>query len=91
MQQAVDLDVAYLMLPRAKSQFMDHFCLKSLLNSLNYNKAPNNAPIHTKCRAIKSVAHSTAEAEYSGIFHNGQTAIVICHILDARGIGIQAV
>eukprot|EP00957_Ditylum_brightwellii_P101926 7768452-Ditylum_brightwellii.AAC.1 len=48
MQLGVDSDAAYLILPGAKSCFAGHFYLKSLPNMLNYNTAPNNAPIHTE-------------------------------------------
>eukprot|EP00957_Ditylum_brightwellii_P154848 11785579-Ditylum_brightwellii.AAC.1 len=85
MQLSVDSDAAYLVFPGAKSCFAGHFYLKSLPNVLNYNAAPNNAPIHTKCRTIKSVVCSAAEAECSGLFYNNQTAINICRILDEIG------
>eukprot|EP00957_Ditylum_brightwellii_P090315 6878383-Ditylum_brightwellii.AAC.1 len=82
MQHSVDSDAAYLVLPGAKSRFAGHFYLESLPNMLNYNAAPNNAPIHTECRTIKLVVCSVAEAECSVLFYNSQTAITICCILD---------
>eukprot|EP00957_Ditylum_brightwellii_P043398 3290449-Ditylum_brightwellii.AAC.1 len=48
MQLSVDSDTAYLVLPGAKSRFAGHFYLESHPCALNYNKVPNNAPIHTK-------------------------------------------
>eukprot|EP00957_Ditylum_brightwellii_P096242 7330972-Ditylum_brightwellii.AAC.1 len=75
MQLAVNSDAAYLVLPGAKSRFAGHFYVRAFPNNLNYNNTPNNAPIHTKCETIKSVVCSVAEAECSGIFHNGQTTI----------------
>eukprot|EP00957_Ditylum_brightwellii_P183335 13965197-Ditylum_brightwellii.AAC.1 len=77
MQLAVDSDAAYLVLSGAKSRFAGNFYLRAFPNNLNYNDAPNNAPVHTKCRTIKSVVCLVAEVECSGIFHNCQTAIVI--------------
>eukprot|EP00957_Ditylum_brightwellii_P037672 2848970-Ditylum_brightwellii.AAC.1 len=82
MQLNVDSDAAYLVLPGAKSHFGGHLYLQSLPNALKYNGAPNNAPIHTKCRTIKSVVCLAAEVEYGGLFYNSQTTIAICHILE---------
>eukprot|EP00957_Ditylum_brightwellii_P119440 9112592-Ditylum_brightwellii.AAC.1 len=84
-QLAVNLDAAYLVLPGAKNRFAGHFYLQAFPNNLDCNNAPNNASIHTKCRTIKSVVCSVEEAECSGIFHNGQTTIVIRHTLKELG------
>ena len=36
---------------------------------------PANGPIHTECRVLKHVVASAAEAEFRGLFHNGQIAV----------------
>eukprot|EP00957_Ditylum_brightwellii_P159852 12167824-Ditylum_brightwellii.AAC.1 len=85
MQLNADSGAAYLVFPGAKSCFAGHFYLQSLPNALNNNGVPNNAPIHTKCRTIKSVVCLAAEAECGSIFYNSQTAIVIHRILEEIG------
>eukprot|EP00957_Ditylum_brightwellii_P160243 12199627-Ditylum_brightwellii.AAC.1 len=82
MQLNIDSDAAYLVLPDAKSPFAGHFYLQSLPNTLNYAGAPNNTPIHTECRTIKSVVCLATEAECGGLFYNIQTTFAICHILE---------
>ena len=44
-QLAADSDAAYLFLPGAISRYAGNFYLEANPNPLNYNKAPNNAPI----------------------------------------------
>eukprot|EP00957_Ditylum_brightwellii_P166801 12696071-Ditylum_brightwellii.AAC.1 len=85
MQLVVNLDAAYLVLPSATSCFVGHFHLQSLPNTLNYNKAPNNTPIHTKCQTIKSIVCYAAEAECGGLFYNSQTTIIIHCTLEELG------
>eukprot|EP00957_Ditylum_brightwellii_P204836 15341039-Ditylum_brightwellii.AAC.2 len=54
-------------------------------NPHNYMAAPYNAPILVEYKALKSVVSSTMEAEYGGLFHNGQMAMGICNVLEAMG------
>eukprot|EP00957_Ditylum_brightwellii_P117321 8947995-Ditylum_brightwellii.AAC.1 len=77
MQLVVDSDAAYLVLPGAKSRITNHFYLASLPNRRNYNSAPNNAPVLTGFKTLKHMVCSKAEAECTGLFHNGCTAIAI--------------
>eukprot|EP00957_Ditylum_brightwellii_P120983 9227354-Ditylum_brightwellii.AAC.1 len=72
MQLSVDSDAAYLVLPGAKSCYAGHFYLQSHPHHLNYNTAPMNASIHTKCKTLKNMVCSATEAECSGLFHNGK-------------------
>jgi len=83
MRLATGSDAAYLVIPGAKSRYASHFYLESLPHPLNYNRAPNNAPILTECRALKNVVCSAAEAECGGLFHNSQTTISIRRVLNA--------
>eukprot|EP00957_Ditylum_brightwellii_P118367 9027262-Ditylum_brightwellii.AAC.1 len=85
MQLRVDSDAACLVMSCAKSRYAGHFYLKSSPNTLNYNQTPNNAPIHTKCKALKNVVCLAAEAECGGLFHNGQKAIMIRGLLQQMG------
>ena len=83
MQLAVDSDASFLTQPGAKSRYAGHFYFESLPHPLNYNGAPNNAPIHTACATIKNVVASVAESECSGVFNNAQEALVISRIATA--------
>ena len=49
MQLAVNSDASYLVAPGAKSRYAGHFYLEANPHPANYNKAPNNAAIHTEC------------------------------------------
>ena len=62
MQQYIELDAAYLVIPGASSQAAMHFYLLA-------NSAPNktyksrfNAPIHTECQTVKIVVSPVANA-----------------------------
>eukprot|EP00957_Ditylum_brightwellii_P200866 15311162-Ditylum_brightwellii.AAC.1 len=66
MQLRVDSNAAYSVMPGAKSRYAGHFYLKSSPNTPNYNQNPNNAPIHTKYKALKNAVCSAAEAECGG-------------------------
>jgi len=84
-QLEVDSDAAYLMIPAAKSRIAGHFYVESTNSPFNYNKSPNNAPIHTDCRALKHIVCSATKAECDELFKNSQTAIEIRRILEALG------
>ena len=71
----VDSDAAYLVIPKARSRLAGHYFMS---DDPNHNKIPPpNGPILTKCRTIRRVVASSAEAETSALFHNAQTAIPI--------------
>ena len=76
----IDSDASYLSEPRARSCTGGHYYLSSL--PTNPKKSPNllppaNGPIHTECRILKHVVASAAEVEVRGLFHNGQTAVLL--------------
>ena len=77
MKLAVDSGVSYLVVPGAKSRYTGHFYLESHPHRLNYMKTPFNEAIHTKCKILKSIVCSAAEAECRGLFHNAQVALGI--------------
>ena len=73
----VDSDVAYLVLPNARSRFAGHFYLSHKQLNSSCPRPSRNGPIHTECKAIFSVVASAAESETAGVFGNSQTAIPI--------------
>lgn len=74
----IDSDAAYLLLPHARSRFAGHFYLSDLPPTPPASPQPApNGPIHTECRGIWTLVSSAAEAETTGVFHNGHTAIII--------------
>ena len=46
---------------------------------------PANGTIHTECRIFKHVVASATEAEFGGLFHNGQTAVPLWITLHELG------
>jgi hypothetical protein len=44
-----------------------------------------NGPVLVECKTLRGVLTSAAEAETGGVFHNGQTTIVIQRALEALG------
>eukprot|EP00957_Ditylum_brightwellii_P010863 823637-Ditylum_brightwellii.AAC.1 len=85
MQLSIDSDTTNLVMPGAKSLYAGHFYLESSLNSFNYKHASNNAPIHTKCKALKNEMGLVAKVECSGIFHYGQLVVMIRGLLQQMG------
>ena len=83
MQLAVDSNASYLVAPGAKSRYAGHFYLERNSHPKNYNKAPNNAAIHTECRTLRNVVCLAVEAKCRGLFQNLQVALAICRILEA--------
>lgn len=61
----IDLDAAYLVLPKAQSQVAGYFCM------LNHHpKTPDNGAILVEYKGLCHVVFSAAEAETHGMFHN---------------------
>eukprot|EP00957_Ditylum_brightwellii_P189245 14404449-Ditylum_brightwellii.AAC.1 len=85
MQLRIDLGAVYLIMPSTKSCFAGYFYLASHPHPLNYNLALHNAPILVECCTLKKVVCSAAEAEYRGLFHNMQLAVMMRTILQAIG------
>lgn len=74
-------DAAYLVLPNAQSQEAGHFMLEARPNKYSEHNPPLNAPILIQCKTIKNVVCSPSEAEFGGIFDNGQMTVTIRRIL----------
>eukprot|EP00957_Ditylum_brightwellii_P196220 14951008-Ditylum_brightwellii.AAC.1 len=83
MQLHVDSNATYLVVNGAKSCIAGYFYCASNPHTLNYNKTPHNAPIFIECRILKHVVCSAAEAECGALFHNSQTAMGLCSLLEA--------
>ena len=75
-----DSDAAYLVLPNAKSRYAGYFYLGSLDPSDTINGA-----ILVDCKSFRRVLSSAAECETGGLFHNGQTAVIIRNMLIQMG------
>ena len=70
----IDSDAAYLVILNAKSRIAGHYYLSSRPST----PSPlHTRPILTECKAFRHVIDSAAEAETGGLYHNGQTAILI--------------
>ena len=73
-----DSDMVYLVLPRARSRLAGYFFL---------GPDPTKLPVTTsnglltECKNIRHAVSSVAEAETAALFHNTQTACLICYIL----------
>ena len=63
----IDSDAAYLVLPNAQSRYAGHFYLSNKATNPSCSRPPRNGLIHTKCKGIRSVVASTAEAETTGV------------------------
>eukprot|EP00957_Ditylum_brightwellii_P182220 13882411-Ditylum_brightwellii.AAC.1 len=83
MQLQVDSDAAYLVMPGAKSCFVGYFYLASHPHLLNYNGTPHNAPVLVEYHILKNVVCSAAKGDCGGLFHNAQSSVKICIILEA--------
>ena len=79
----IDSDAAYLVLPNARSCYAGHFYLSNKTINPTCPRPPCNGPIHTKCKGIRSVVASAAEAETTVVFGNSQIAIPIQRALEA--------
>ena len=79
----VDSDVAYLVIPNAKSRIAGYFQLNHHPKCILYPDV--NGAILIECKALKHVVSSAAEAEIAGVFHNAQIAIPIRYMLEQLG------
>ena len=83
MQLKAESDALYLVLKDAKSRISGHFYLEAFPTTIIQNK--HNTLILTECCTLKKVVCSAVEAEYGGLFHNCQKAIIIRRILETLG------
>ena len=76
MQLRVDLDAAYLVLPKARNRSDGHFYLSSRKPfDITTPSPPNNGPTLNKCVALRRVMTSAAEVDTGTLHHNGIAAI----------------
>ena len=85
----IDSDASYLSELRARSRTGGYYYLSSL--PTDPEKSPNlpspaNGPIHTECRILKQVVASADREEVGGLFHNGQTSVLLRITLQELGI-----
>ena len=77
-------DASYLSEPKARSRFGGFFFLGP--KSIDGKTMPTpNAPVHVNCKLLKLVVASSFEAEFGGLFHNGQDGEYIRTLLDEMG------
>ena len=62
----MDLDAAYLVLPKEKSRITGYYYFGKPGGQLN-------GPIHIECRTVNHVVVSVVEVETAGVFHNYYT------------------
>ena len=85
-QLHVDLDTAYLVLPKARSQGVGHFYLSKEIDNTNSIPAPtHNGPILNECVTLRNAMLSTAEAEVGMVHHIGKVVIPIITALNEMG------
>ena len=83
---SLDSDAAYLVQPQARSRYAGYFFLSNRSPPLPLKpQSKFNGPILVECKTLRGVVSSAAEAETGGVFHNGQTAIIIRRALEALG------
>ena len=81
-------DGSYISAPKARSRAGGHFFLSNAL--INPKTPPANQPyindpVHSTCHILRNVMYSSAEAEFSAHFYNGQEAVPICVTLEELG------
>ena len=79
MQLFVDINVAYLVAPKARSRIAGYLYLGNKGGKLF------NGPIYVVAKVIKSVMASEAEAECGGLYINAQEAVPLIIILEELG------
>ena len=77
----IDLDAAYLVMPKARSRIADYYHLGP--QPKNTDSPTFNSPILIECKTKTNVVASAAEAEIGGLLHNAQTCIPIRFLLHA--------
>ena len=79
----VNSNAAHKVLPKARSRLAGHFFLS---DHPDFKRTVTpNGPLLTKCKTIRTIVASAAEAETYGIFHNVQTALLIRFLLEQMG------
>ena len=83
MQLTVDSDAAFLVLPKAHSRIAGYF---RLLDKPSLTRHLHNGAILVKCKTIRHVVTSAAEAETHAVYHNARIAIPLRHLLVQMGV-----
>ena len=81
----VDTDLAYLVLPNARSRVAGHYFLSNHPSPRGNPKPAPNGAIHTGCQTLENVVSSAAKGKCSGLFINGQQIIPQRNMLIAMG------
>ena len=81
-------DGSYLSAPKSQSRAGVHLFLRN--TPINPQKPPAtqyplNGPVHSTCHILRNVMYSSAEAEFSALFYNGQEVVPICVTLEELG------
>ena len=79
----IDSDAAYLVAPKARSRVAGYFHCSTKYDKVRPSNVLHNGPIHIECTILKRVLASAAEVETAGLFHNCQTAVHLCRMLEA--------
>ena len=79
----IDLDAAYLVLLRCRSRLAGHFFLGP--DPTKTTVTTSNGPLLIKCKTIRHVVSSAAEAETAALFDNAQAARPFRYILTKLG------
>lgn len=85
-QLHIDLDTAYLVLPKIRSRGAGHFYFSNKIENTHSIPTPTpNGPILTKCATLGNAMLSAAEVEV-GTFHNNSKVVVpIITVLNETG------
>ena len=79
-------DVAYLVLPKARSRMAGYFYLSNKPAPPPIKPTPKvNGAVHVECKTIRNVVASVAEGETAAMFHNCQRAIPMRIALEEMG------
>ena len=84
MKSHVDSYVAYLVAPKVKSRIAGYFHCSDSTHT-NPVSPPLNSPLHIKCKVLRHIVTSAAEAETAGLLYNCQIALYLQQMLAALG------
>ena len=79
MKLTVGSNKAFLVLSKARSRITGYFRLLDPLTATR--KYKHNGTILIKCRAIRRVVTSAAEAETHAVYHNARVAVLLRYLL----------
>ena len=86
MKLHIDLDTAYLALPKARSWGAGRFYLSNRIDNTHPIPSPiPNVPILTKCVTLRNVISLATEAEVGTVHNNGKVTVPIIRALNEMG------